>query len=414
MRVADDRPRPYAGAALLALALALAAPAPPAHAAPSCEGRTATLVGTRGDDSLTGTGADDVIVALGGTDEVDGRGGDDVVCGGSGADRLVGGRGSDRLHGGSGGDGDDTGTAAPDRLVGGPGDDLLDGRVGDRELVLGVRDVLDYSEARQGIAVDLDAGTVTGLGDDRIVGRHVLLLATVHDDVVVGSVEPDSMFLGRGADLVRAGPGGDEVFTGPGRDELHGGAGPDSLFAGAGADVVRAGSGDDRVKDSGPTAADDLAGGGGDDSITDRFVAVDGQRYTGGPGEGDLLTLEPGFDGEYDGSWDLAGGTLAMAGEPPFDAEASDVEWADLPAGVGFEVTGTDADERVFAHGPYVRFFAEAGDDVLVGTDGDDVFDGGPGIDSTPFIGDGDDTCVSVEEFTEGARRADCETRRTG
>ena len=102
-----------------------------------------------------------------------------------------------------------------------------------------------------------------------------------------------------------------------------------------------------------------------------------------------------------------------MAGEPPFDADATDIEWADLPEGVGFEVTGTDADERVFAHGPYVRFLAGAGDDVLVGTTGDDVYDGGPGRDSTPFVGEGDDdTCISVEEFTERARRSDSESRR--
>jgi uncharacterized delta-60 repeat protein len=87
------------------------------QAAPTCQGRPATIVGTEGNDRLKGTRKADVVVALGGADVVKGLDGDDVVCGGAGNDRLQGGAGRDRLYG----------EAGKDRLVGGSGKDRLVG-----------------------------------------------------------------------------------------------------------------------------------------------------------------------------------------------------------------------------------------------------------------------------------------------
>lgn len=53
-----------------------------ARAAPRCDGRRATIVGTPGRDVLRGTPRADVIAALGGADVVRGLGGADVICGG--------------------------------------------------------------------------------------------------------------------------------------------------------------------------------------------------------------------------------------------------------------------------------------------------------------------------------------------
>lgn len=100
-----------------------------------CDGLTATIVGTSGNDSIFGTPGDDVIVGLGGDDLISGEGGNDRICGGEGLDRLAGGEGVDRLFGGSGpddlagGDGNDflSGDAGVDRLAGGFGDDTLNG-----------------------------------------------------------------------------------------------------------------------------------------------------------------------------------------------------------------------------------------------------------------------------------------------
>ncbi|HWJ83517.1 MAG TPA: hypothetical protein VNS55_14860 [Nocardioides sp.] len=67
--------------------------------AASCDGRSATMVGTPGDDTLVGTDGPDVIAGLAGADVIRGLGGDDRLCGGAGNDRIVGGGGADRLLG---------------------------------------------------------------------------------------------------------------------------------------------------------------------------------------------------------------------------------------------------------------------------------------------------------------------------
>src|SRR2546429_6102587 len=48
----------------------------------TCNGLTATIVGTTGNDTLVGTAGNDVIAALAGDDTIDGAGGNDVICGG--------------------------------------------------------------------------------------------------------------------------------------------------------------------------------------------------------------------------------------------------------------------------------------------------------------------------------------------
>jgi len=94
-----------------------------------CQGSTATIIGTDGNDTLAGTAAADVISAGAGDDIVTGLGGKDVLCGGDGRDSLSGGAGADKLSGDAG---KDTlkGGAGKDRLKGGPGKDKLRGGKG--------------------------------------------------------------------------------------------------------------------------------------------------------------------------------------------------------------------------------------------------------------------------------------------
>ena len=97
--------------------------------AETCAGRTATIVGTGGDDVLTGTPGGDVVAGLGGDDVIDGLGGKDYLCGGSGDDTIDGGVGADRIYGGGGAD-ILTGASGRDRLYGQGGGDSLDGNGG--------------------------------------------------------------------------------------------------------------------------------------------------------------------------------------------------------------------------------------------------------------------------------------------
>ncbi|NQV07008.1 hypothetical protein HQ535_10685, partial [bacterium] len=156
---------------------------PPGAAVAECDGRIATIVGTRGDDTLRGTRFADVIAGLGGNDRIFGLGGDDVLCGGDGADVIVGHDGADVIVGGGG----------PDRLLGKSGADVLEGNGG--------------------------------------------------DDVLLGGGGADIISAGAGNDIVSGGPGDDTVDGGSGDDRLKGRAGADRIDGGPGVDVLRGGDG---------------------------------------------------------------------------------------------------------------------------------------------------------------------------
>lgn len=142
-----------------------------------CKGRTATIVGTAGDDTIQGTPGPDVIAAGSGNDTVKGGGGDDVICGGAGDDRLQGQSGDDTIYG----------QAGNDKIYGGRGDDHLLGGGGN-----------DVIKGQQ--------------GDDRIVGNS-------------------------GNDHGRGGPDDDTLFGDAGNDKLYGNGGSNTLRGGQGTDV---------------------------------------------------------------------------------------------------------------------------------------------------------------------------------
>jgi hypothetical protein len=106
--------------------------------AETCNGLTATIIGTDGDDVIVGTNKMDVIVGLGGDDLINGKGGEDVICAGDGDDIVNGGNGGDTIFGGADDDqlngekGDDNINAGigHDAIYGGKGTDVCDGDIG--------------------------------------------------------------------------------------------------------------------------------------------------------------------------------------------------------------------------------------------------------------------------------------------
>jgi Ca2+-binding RTX toxin-like protein len=121
------------------LGVVQAAPAPPPPPTPTqgtCSGRSATHVGTNGNDTILGTSGNDVVNSFGGNDTVRTIGGADVVCAGSGNDTVRGGSGNDRVLGQGGNDfllsqgANDTVRGGPrrDRIKGGSGKDNLRGQ----------------------------------------------------------------------------------------------------------------------------------------------------------------------------------------------------------------------------------------------------------------------------------------------
>jgi len=127
--------------ALVLLAMVTFGPAAPASARenPKCLGRTATIVGTPGNDTIRGTFGNDVIVGLAGNDKIFGLGGNDIICGGRGWDRIYGQSGADKLFGGPGMDQLFGGGGSRDRCYGGTQEDrarLCEGRVSVRPFAL--------------------------------------------------------------------------------------------------------------------------------------------------------------------------------------------------------------------------------------------------------------------------------------
>ena len=213
-----------------ALAAQLVAVAPAAAAAPRCDGRIATIVGTSGDDTLKGTDGPDVIVGLGGFDTIRGRGGDDVICGngptyngpgegaptgdnlygGPGKDVLVGGPGDDFLYGGAGNDRLEGGTGY-DYLVPGAGDDRVDGGP--------QLDTVAYDFAPRGVHIDLAFGIATGWGRDFLVSVE-RAVGSAFDDYIHGDDGPNDLVGNDGNDLID-GRGGDDDHRRQRRRQRH-------------------------------------------------------------------------------------------------------------------------------------------------------------------------------------------------
>jgi Ca2+-binding RTX toxin-like protein len=222
-------------------------------------------------------------------------------------------------------------------------------------------DTLNAAALTSGSIVDLAGGT------SRIDG-HALAIAggtieNVHGgdagDRLSGSMAANSLFGGRGDDIVLGDPlgaagGSDRLEGGAGIDWIDGGGGGDTGTGGAGADVLVGQAGDDVL--SGNAGEDGLSGQGGADTL---YGGTEGDVLDGGAGD-DALHGDEGRD------W-LNGGA------------GNDRMWG----GDGIDV-----------------LLGGEGADVLRGGAGDDMVSGGAGNDVFAFDGlSGHDT---VSDFQDG------------
>ena len=208
----------------------------------TCNGLTATIVGTAGNDTLVGTPGNDVIAGLGGDDTIDGAGGDDVICGGPGNDGITGGAGVDTVSyaesatkvavnltaGTATGEGTDTlsgienatGSKFADTLTGNgvanvlkglAGADILDGAAGDDTLDGGTSgDTASFASSTAGVNANLATGSATGNGTDTLVAIENLT-GSPQADTLTGSAAPNVIEGGNGNDTMSGGGGVDTV-----------------------------------------------------------------------------------------------------------------------------------------------------------------------------------------------------------
>jgi Ca2+-binding RTX toxin-like protein len=162
----------------------------------TCNGLTATIVGTDAADVLTGTPGNDVVVAKDGNDTINGNGGNDTICAGKGVD-----------------------TAA---TLG--GDDWIDGEDGNDLINAGHGNNIVFGGKN-------DDDIVTGNGNDRIDGGDNVdvISSGGGDDIVAG---------GKNNDTILAGAGNDSVSGGDNNDNIDGGSGTDYCDGGLGVNII--------------------------------------------------------------------------------------------------------------------------------------------------------------------------------
>jgi serralysin len=381
---------------------------------------------------LVGNDADNVILA---------GSGDDQLVGGLGRDVMVGGAGNDTLSGGdgvanevAGGLGDDT------YIVSAPGDSLVEQA---NEGIDTVRTALGFfsleghpnienltglsNSGQVLVGNDADNVILAGSGDDQLsggLGHDVLasgagndLLAGgdgvanemaggTGDDVYIVTAVGDSVVeqANEGIDTVRttlafysleAHPnienltglsGSGQVLTGNDADNvILAGAGNDQLFGGLGHDVLAGGAGDDLLS-GGDGAANEMAGGLGDDTY---IVSVAGDSVVEQANEGiDTVQTALAF--------------YSLEGHP-------NVENLTGLSNSGQVLIGNDADNVILAGSGDDQLFGGLGHDVLTGGAGNDLLAGGDGVANDMIGGQGNDIYVVsvagdvlVEQANEG------------
>ncbi len=171
------------------------------------------------DDLMTGGDGADTMMGMSGRDTMDGGNGRDAMWGNSGDDVMDGGAGDDEIAGGAGND-VLRGGAGNDMLRGDTGDDRFMADEGNDAVVGGAGfDTIDFTEAKAGVKVDLNAHVASGLGDDTIWGV----------ERVLGSAFADKLSGDKGANVLVGGAGDDVLRGRGGVDTLSGGEGDDTF-----------------------------------------------------------------------------------------------------------------------------------------------------------------------------------------
>jgi Ca2+-binding RTX toxin-like protein len=205
------------------------------------------LVGSSRDDRLAGDAGRNSLAGGGGRDTVDFSAGSASVrvdlgageASGQGLDLVT---GFEQVIGTPFGD-LLIGTAGANKLEGRGGDDTLVGLGGSDEVIGGSgRDTASFAGATTGVTADLQAGSATGQGADRLEGIEGLS-GSAQDDRLLASAGSNLLLGLGGADVLDGGEGADELEGGPGPDSLIGGAGIDTLIGGAGIDGCAQGVG---------------------------------------------------------------------------------------------------------------------------------------------------------------------------
>jgi Ca2+-binding RTX toxin-like protein len=192
-----------------------------------------TIDGERGVDAIYGEGGDDTIEGERGSDHLDGGAGNDKVLGGRGSDKIEGGDGSDLVEGEQGNDEVDGGAGDGDFVEGNQGDDTLNGGAGNEDVIIGStgndkidggpgdHDIADYAGTGGAVNINLASQSVSGAENEQLSGIEDAI-GGPSGDTLIGAAD-SRLDGGPGNDHLQAGGSGDAAFGGPGADQCSGG-----------------------------------------------------------------------------------------------------------------------------------------------------------------------------------------------
>jgi Ca2+-binding RTX toxin-like protein len=328
------------------------------------------IIGYKGPDKLSGGGGNDYLDGQQGSDKMDGDGGDDKALGDKGNDQIDGGAGHDHIEGGPGDDSDLNGGPEGDEVFGGAGTDHADGGPGDFDIVRGDAgtdtllggdggdDIVSYASAtRGGVIVSLATNKAKGDGHDDLGGFEDVV-GSPQGDTIVGNGQQNRIDGGVGDDDLQSGGGGGQAFGGPGSDNCGG-------F------TVETSCGPEEAPPGNMAFA-----------ILNQGLDGTSLIVQGSPGNDDLRV---GFSGAL----------VVSSGQPIFAGEGCVAANANtLTCGAGapplIVVTGGDGNDGAAIDpsvpaGVKVRINGNAGDDTLVGGNGEDVLEAGENYNSPNF-----------------------------
>lgn len=384
------------------------------------------IYGGNGDDVLKAVVDDSIMHAFGGNDTVYGSDGNDIIYGGSGNDTYVFGRyyGTDIIC-------DNDGVSTIKMAEGISLDELDIISVGE-DIVIAIKDSEDkliingFAEKPDHYILEVGGESVS-LKDsitedeseflsgseesDYIVNESSSVIAGGSgDDRIIGNDEDEIIFGDRGNDQILSGGGNDVIFGGSGDDYINGGDGNDMIDGGSGNDFIDGGLGDDTYFFNPGYGNDSIKDSDGANTIMfgDGFTASGIKAYRSN--WNDLLITFDGFDDtltikNYCIDKNARNFTLVFADGTVVEAAAKDSPLRKIYGTDGSEymesiyddgiindaqasddqIVGSDGNDTLYGGDGDERITGKAGDDVLDGGKGNDYLNGGAGNDTYIF-----------------------------
>lgn len=420
------------------------------------------IYGGNGDDVLKAVVDDSIMHAFGGNDTVYGSDGNDIIYGNEGDDVLYAGSGDDIVYGGDGND----------IIDGGKGNDLLYGDSGNDTYVFEryygtdiISDNDGVSTIKMAEGISLDELDIISVGDDIVIaikdsedkliinsfaenpdnyilevgGESISLKDSITadeseflsgseesdyivnecnsviaggsgDDRIIGNAKDEIIFGDSGNDQILSDSGNDVIFGGSGDDYINGGDGNDMIDGGSGNDFIDGGTGDDIYFFNPGYGNDSIKDSDGANTIMfgDGFTASGIKAYRSN--WNDLLITFDGFEDtltikDYCINENARNFTLMFADGTVVEAAAKDSPLRKIYGTDGSEymesiyddgiindaqasddqIVGSDGNDTLYGGDGDERITGKAGDDVLDGGKGNDYLNGGAGNDTYIF-----------------------------